>query len=462
MTDKSILGTPYCYSDNLGPQVRQLAAKVEELRRGGSLNSRALERLIAYFRIKNIYHSNAIEGNTLDLGETRTVIEQGLTITGKPLKDTLEAKNLSEAIDLFVELVARRDRPILETDIRGIHEAVLRGINDREAGKYRDVEVQITGSAHKPPHPSIVKSQMADLAKWLKSLPSGLELGTELEQAIPRAAALHAWFVHIHPFIDGNGRVGRLIMNLLLMRNGYPLAIITRDDRSRYYEALQESDEAGDLTSLMTLMMECLEESVEEWAQAAQETADREEFQRQMADRLTRPAQQRTKGDYEVWAAAMNLLKGYFRQTAEGIDASAQSWGGRLYFVDFEMPELEKYKSLRERRSAKRTWFFRIDFRRLETRFRYLFFFESAGWEMKNAGCYVTLYIAREMPPNSRHYERLEDLDATTVPDLIEVGYHAATERFMFRPHKGEIESDMIENIGKRFFQQVIERNFTA
>ena len=163
---RDISGTAYCYESAIEATVGEIAERVRSLRAGGRLTPEVLHTIRKYFRIKNIYHSNAIEGNQLDVGETRQVVELGLTITGKPLKDQAEARNLAEAIDYLEDLAANPDTPIREFDIRQIHELVLKGIDNANAGKYRTVPVEISGSEFKPPGPESIPALMADLGRW--------------------------------------------------------------------------------------------------------------------------------------------------------------------------------------------------------------------------------------------------------------------------------------------------------
>lgn len=225
-TEIEIPGTPFIYDVDQDPAIREMAERVRLLRSGGKLGPEALGRLRRYFKIKNIYNSNAIEGNLLNVGETRQVVEQGLTLTGKPLKDQAEARNLSAALDFLEEIATGQTSVIAEYDVRQIHKLILSGIDDANAGKYRSVPVEISGSAYKPPGPESVPHQMQEFGKWLSqvSVP-GDDFASST--GLLRAVAAHTWFVQIHPFIDENGRVARLLMNLLLMRYGYPIAIVT-------------------------------------------------------------------------------------------------------------------------------------------------------------------------------------------------------------------------------------------
>ena len=450
-----IEGTPYCYEVSQKPLLQKLSVRVQKMRKAGKLTPEVLGNVRKYFRIKCIYHSNAIEGNILDVGETRQVVEYGLTITGKPLKDQAEAKNLKDALDFLEELAALSNKQITEADIRQIHHLVLKDIDCENAGKYRRNIVEISGSEFKPPSPESVPPQMQEFSKWLSSI-SCVTGNFGLLDAILYAAVAHTWFVYIHPFIDGNGRVARLIMNLILMRYGYPIAIITKEDRSRYYDALEISQSA-DLSPFIALVTECISESLEEYEEAAKEQLEQKEWAAALASRFSQPENIRIKNEFEVWKSAMELLRSYFRQTSELVDESTLI--ASVYFRDFGVLEYEKYLSLRHGESAKKTWFFRVDFIRGDKSARYLFFFGSPSIHMKGKAD-VTLHLCREEPPKSFYYEKLDNLNAPNIPSVVEIGYRAKDERFVARGKANRDKIDKIENIGKRFFDEVISLHF--
>jgi Fic family protein len=425
------------------------------MRTVGTLTPEVLNKLRKFFRIKNIYHSNAIEGNTLDVGETRLVVEQGLTLTGKPLKDQAEAKNLSAALDYLEELAASRDRPITEADVRKIHGVVLKGIDDRNAGAYRTVPVEISGSQYKPPAPESIAAEMERFGVWLQeaSVPGKR---FKVDDALLAAAAAHTWFVTVHPFVDGNGRVARLLMNLILMRYGYPIAVITREDRLRYYDALEVS-QASDLTAVVALLVECISESLEEYEAAAKEQREAAEWAQSIAGKFDQKEKTKAANQYEVWKNAMDLLKSLFKQTAEMLDASATL--GNIYFKDFGTLEFEKYIALKSYGSAKKTWFFRLDFRSGDAAARYLFFFGSPSQALRRATD-VTLHISREMPPGSFFYERLDALSAPNVPNLVEIGYQQSAEDFIVRGKDNRVHTEKVDALCRRFAQEVVEKHF--
>jgi Fic family protein len=453
----SVDGTPYEIDEALVDKLARISDRVSTMRSTGALSPEFLSRLRRFFKIKNIYNSNAIEGNQLDVGETRLVVEQGLTLTGKPLKDQAEAKNLSGAIDFLEHLASDPTRPITEADIRQLHYLVLKDIRDADAGKYRSVTVEISGSAYKPPPPEAVAPQMTEYGKWLAgaSVPGSNRTS---ENALVVASAAHTWLVTIHPFIDGNGRVSRLVLNLLLMRYGYPIAVITKADRNRYYDSLEIS-QSSDLTAVTSLIAECVEESLEEYEVAVQEQREQLEWAQSIAAKFQQPARIRAENEYEVWRNAMELLKSIFKQTAELIDKTAQL--AEVWFNDFGQLELEKYLALKTNASAKRTWFFRVDFRSDDKTARYLFFFGSPSYSLRGRSD-VSLHVAREEPAGSFNYERLETVSAPNVPSLIEVGYEASREEFVTRKKSGIIGEAKVDKVCRDFFAEVIQNHFSS
>lgn len=453
-TRVEIPGTPYSYDSRLEESIQQIATRVRRLREGGKLTPEVLSTIRKFFKIKNIYHSNAIEGNSLNVGETRQVVEMGLTLTGKSLKDQAEARNLAHALDFLETLVSNNTAPLLEAEIRQIHQLILKAIDDQNAGKYRMVQVEISGSSYKPPSPTDVPEEMADLSSWLStiSIPGN---NFASKDGFVHAAVAHAWLVLIHPFVDGNGRLARLLMNLILMRYGYPIAIISKEDRARYYDALEDS-QASDLSSFLGLVSECLTESLEEYEHAVEEHQEQLEWGRAIAEKFTSPQKVKIENEYEVWKSAMDLLKNYFRQTASLLD---QAPLGRVYFKDFGIIEYEKYLMLRHGESAKRTWFFRLDFRSGDRSARYLFFFNNPGYLMRPR-CDVTVHVAREEAPY--HYERLEHITAPNVPNLVEIGYLPREERFLVRRKDNRVAEAKIENFSKLFIEEVVQKHFDS
>ena len=298
---------------------------------------------------------------------------------------------------------------------------------------------------------------MEEFGRWLAQV-SVPDEQYATAKGLVAASAAHAWFVTIHPFIDGNGRVGRLLMNLLLMRYGYPIAIVTRDDRHRYYDALEES-QCSNLSPMVILISECVAESLEYWEEAARETQEANQFAEQIAERLAAAPLAKASNEYEVWKSAMELLRGYFKQITDQIASMSAMY--RIYFKDFGHLEFEKYVALKQRESTKRTWFFRVDFRVGEKAARYLFFF---GWPSPelSSRCTVTLFISREEPEGSFRYEALDRISSPNVPQCVEIGYRMDQERFIARAKGGHTAEAKVETIAQRFIDEIVSCHFGA
>ena len=187
-----------------------------------------LERLNEEFTVEFTYNSNAIEGNTLNLRETDLVL-RGLTIDQKPLKDHLEAIGHKDAFDYVCELV-KEQIPLSEQIIKQIHFLVLADKRE-DRGVYRRVPVRIMGATREPVQPYLIEPKMAELM---------IKYQESTEHTITKLARFHIEFEGIHPFIDGNGRTGRLLVNLELMKAGYPPIDIKFTDRNAYYDAFDE------------------------------------------------------------------------------------------------------------------------------------------------------------------------------------------------------------------------------
>lgn len=191
-------------------------------------------------------NSNAIEGNTLTLLETKVVLE-GITVGGKSLREHLEVVNHKEAI-LYLEDIIRNKEPFSEWQIKNIYHLVLKGINDKYAGNYRDQQVMISGAQHLPPAPFLLKEKMNEFIEWYSTKAQELH-------PVERAAMVHIIFVGIHPFVDVNGRTSRLLLNLELMNNGYPPIVIKNANRLEYYSALDKAHTTGENFDFVSLVV---------------------------------------------------------------------------------------------------------------------------------------------------------------------------------------------------------------
>jgi len=216
-------------------------------------------RVVEALELEYTFESNRIEGNTLTLKETDLVVNKGLTISGKSMQEHLEAINHKDAIE-YVKQLVHSNSVLSERELLTIHNLVLRGIDAKNAGKYRSVQVMISGSEHQPPQPFLVPKMMEEYFIWYTNN------RTQLHPVV-LAAEMHERLVTIHPFVDGNGRTSRLIMNLILLQHGYVIANIKGDNSTRmnYYEALEGVQTGGSKDSFVQLIAETEIESLKRY-----------------------------------------------------------------------------------------------------------------------------------------------------------------------------------------------------
>ena len=245
-----------------GALLERIAVRKSELDKLRAQIPHGLDNLARSQDIELTYTSNAIEGNMLSAAETRMVIEHGITIGGKALKDHLEAVGHFEALH-YVRALAQQAEPLREADIRNLHRLVMQRVDPETAGRYADQSrfVETDSGRHHFPSPAEVPALMGDIARWLGPAP-----------ATPQTAfAAHRRLVEIHPFNDGNGRTARLLMNLLLLRGGYPPVAVRPQDRPAYIGALQDTQAGRGTARFDRLLYERLDEAVAESLSALQE-----------------------------------------------------------------------------------------------------------------------------------------------------------------------------------------------
>ena len=223
-------------SEDINVLLKEVDVQKEQLSALRPLPEEALKKIQDALDIEYTYESNRIEGNTLTLQETALVVNEGVTISGKSMREHLEAINHAEAIS-YIKDIAKQDIEISERTIKEIHALILHGIDSENAGRYRTVPVMISGSTHMPPQPYLIEKQMEDFILRFK------QMEAEKVHPVLIAAYLHDELVRIHPFIDGNGRTSRLLMNLYLLRHGYVIITLkgSNDAKVNYYKALEMS-----------------------------------------------------------------------------------------------------------------------------------------------------------------------------------------------------------------------------
>ena len=243
--------------DALDRRIADLKRALDDLR---PLRPGALAQLRAYYDVELTYTSNAIEGNTLTLRETAEVIEHGITVGGKPLRDHLEAIDHHAAVQ-WMRALASSSSPLDELTVTELHRRIVARSQPEIAGQYSQHRRRIAGSQAVFPNPAKVPALMAGLGERLGTAPA------------THAAAfdLHFALTAIHPFSDGNGRTARLLMNLLLIRGGYPPVAVRPEDRAAYLDALETASLTGDMTPFRTLMRQRLLATLDDYLDALRE-----------------------------------------------------------------------------------------------------------------------------------------------------------------------------------------------
>lgn len=300
------------------------------------------ERLQRLIRARSVYESNALELTGLPLADTEREISlapQDLDKLAQYLVDraVTSDRHLVDVLGLhranmFVNQLANEyhsDLPVSEIDVRALHAATVP--TERFAGEYRQIEVQISGSGHEPPPFYDVPRQMSELVAWLNT--------TEAPPPLA-ATVVHSWLTIIHPFQDGNGRVARLLANLVLLRNGWPTLIVRASDRLQYLDALSSSDEAGDILPLFDLFVKSIKRSLKEISRPGL-AVDLYE-----ADLRARPNLQ-----FEMWS---NELKAFLDELRVVLNADD------FELIRMSVPSVSTYLLLQDGDSSGNTWLAKI------------------------------------------------------------------------------------------------------
>jgi Fic family protein len=292
--------------------------KLEILNKYRPLPEAVVSKLKEQLAIEMTYNSNAIEGNRLSLKETYLIIDEGMTVKGKSLKDHLEAKNHFEAIQFLYDLIEHEKKhTISERLIRSLQQLIVKESDPAVAGRYRTGTVMITGSKHRPPDPIDVPLLMGDLIKWVQKNQNVLH-------PIDLAAIVHHRIAHIHPFFDGNGRTARLAMNLHLMQRGYPLAIILKNDRKKYYDVLEKADH-GKMEPIVKFIAQAVEKSLNIYLRSIDkesgtkklfllsELAKKTPYSKKYLNLLARYGKIDAQKEGRNWVSSMEAIKYYLK-----------------------------------------------------------------------------------------------------------------------------------------------------
>jgi Fic family protein len=338
-----VAGTPYYLGDETGSRavkstIQGLAERVQLLRAQGKLTEATLADYYGEKRFEQIAESNALEGSPLSIGETELAVLKGVTISGHDPAFSRDAQTLASALDELTRM-ARDKTPTDIEQLKHLHELILGG--RPAAGVFRTAEVRISGSRHVPPR--TWKDVMDQMDQW--------ELWSQVNANSPtllRAAVLHAWLEHIHPFADGNGRTGRAVTNLELVRAGYPPVIIRRKDHDHYIDALGRADE-GDLGAFVDLVAGRMEDSLRDLERAAQ--------RREGYDIQRQKLRQAQGNRLALWNAGVHLL---FTSIRANLIERLGDTNLELDMHEYDQLSVDDFIDLSEGRVVRLSWAFVI------------------------------------------------------------------------------------------------------
>ena len=316
-----------------------LCMKVERLTeikklidRAGEMPEALARNLHEWFRVELTYTSNALEGNTLTRRETAMVVEKGITVGGKSLVEHLEATNHAQAFDWIAEKSRKPLKNFTENDLLALHKMILSGIDNQNAGFYRNVPVRLSGSRTVLPNPRKVPNLMSAFHQWLQS--------SQDIHPVDLAAEAHYRLVTIHPFVDGNGRTARLLMNFILLCHGYPPAIIRKSERGKYLDALEKAQTGGALEDYLQLIYRAVNRSLEIYVEA---TSGEGDFVAEPDDSLLRIGQLAKQTDVNISTIRFWLSSGL-------LEVSETTASGYQLFSSSMVVRVEQIKTLKEQR----------------------------------------------------------------------------------------------------------------
>ncbi len=438
----------------LKERLEQFLQQVEQFRDEGPLDDVSLMKLEEYFKSSHIYHSAGIEGNRLTLQETALVLNEGIDISGKPLSDTVEVKNLGSAFEYLKEL-AKSNQSLRETDIRNLHSLLIGKALNLSPGEYRKVGVIISGSEHRPPEPLEVPMRMEALVNWFN------ENGER--NPIIVAAIVHHELVAIHPFTDGNGRVARLVMNLILMRRGIPICTIQRNDRPNYYESLSFAD-IGLFESLIEIILERCSDLFAEYVRIRSETKRMEEWAAKWGVKEAGVLLKRESREMELWLSRIKQVFLEFQTAADLLDDELRVISIELYDFRNEIT-IEKYRQLIDNGAIHQANAFSVSFRDKKTkrheRFMFRYYRNAAKFPQKETIIPLELnYFDKEQ----QGYIRLSDLSWAKYIRIRELYFNQEGE-FMIRYFKVDKKEEVdkkhsIAEAAQWFFDDILKNMF--
>jgi Fic family protein len=439
-------------------RVAAFAQQVEDFRKEGPLDRVSLAKLEEHFKSSHVYHSAGIEGNRLTLQETMLVLRDGLDIVGKPVQDSVEVRLLGESFD-YLTTLAESDQTIRETDIRSLHKLLIGDDPELSPGEYRNVGVIISGSEHRPPEPLEVPGRMEKLVAWIDA-----NLG---KNPVICASVAHHELTAIHPFKDGNGRVSRLLMNLILLKRAFPICNIRREDRPTYFDALAFAD-VGIYDALVRIVYERSADLFAEYARIRTETKRTAEWAARWGNREAEVLRKREAREMELWQSRIRQVMLEFQNSAELLDEQLAQIEIEFYDYKSETITFDKYQELLENGQTERANAFSVTLSRPHTpsehRVRLMFRYFRNFNKFPRHQRIIPLELNYFDPSESR-YVRLSDLDWSDRIRIRELYFNLEGEfviRYFNRDvnHEVEKKNASISEAVQWFFDDVLQNMF--
>jgi Fic family protein len=436
--------------------LQDLAHQVNEIR---PLDELVLRQVNEELFGDRVFNSNAIEGSTLTIQETRLILQSQTFLDVRKKREAQEALNLGKAAHRIEQFVGRSDAWHDVSSFLDVHEILMTGVHDQIAGVIRNQDVMIRGAKRQPPashEASELVDRFFENLKNVDSTINGLILATWAHWAIAR----------IHPFEDGNGRLARLWQDLILLRSGLTVAIIRPQDRESYLDALSQADE-GDFNPLAQLICQRVMRTLQTYINA-QDAAD--ELQGWAADLVgessTREAERR-KLDYQRWHHAIEQLRDAFERCTSLVNRGGDHTL-EIQLQNFDIIDQATWETLRSGGSAKKTWFFKVNFRKPDRAVWYYFYFGRHIWHTEDSieddGPFVAILVS-EQHPGEDFAIRIDEIENSPVSlrELIIFERSLVRRRWDYLSSRMTYDRDVkpIE-VAKNFFEDVILKVLTS
>ena len=426
-----------------------LARQVNERR---PLPADVIENINKELQGERVYNSNAIEGNTLTLRETVSVLQSGGIVDVGRKREAAEAVNLGRAIGIVQEMVNDRDSWTDQKRFAAVHKVLLTDVMDDAAGVVRSERVMLTGAKHQPPNP-------LKLDVLLPQFFTILDSATDVDPVL-LATWVHWGIARLHPFRDGNGRMARLWQDLVLFGNRLTAAVIRQQDRNEYYSALGDADD-GDFDPLTQLVARSLSKTLQIYINAQREVDELKGWAAELVGESNARVDEKRKLEYMRWVWQMEQLRDAFQRCATQV-TDASDGNVEAQVRPFEVVDQSTWETLRSGDRAAKTWFFWVNFRREDVRAQYCFFFGHHFYSPTDIGAADTgpaacLLVSEQK--GSGDAIRLGELEGCplTLRELLVVDGKLARKSFDVADngHKFEFDVDPLD-VAREFIQEVL------